>query len=75
MSISKNGQKYYRAHEEGRPEDEILEIKIYTTVGGKRFDMIESLDEENGKREKYWYMHLFGPQLVKDGEVKSFVNS
>ena len=72
MSISKNGQKYYRAHIEGKPEGEMVEIKMYTTVGGTRFDIIEKMDDEFGKKEKYWYMHLFGPQLVKDGKVQDF---
>ena len=64
--------KYYRAHEVGYPESEILTIKTFTSLGGKQFDMIEALDPEHTKKERYWYMHIFAPQLVKDGEVKTF---
>ena len=64
--------KYYKAHEVGYPEDEILSIKTFTSLGGKQFDMIEALDSEHTKKERYWYMHVFAPQLVKDGEVTTF---
>ena len=66
MSIMKNGQKYYRAHEVGYPESEILEVKMFTSVGGKHFDKVEFMDEDATKKERLWYMRVFGEGITVD---------
>ena len=68
MPKVKEGKRYYRAHEVGYPEDEILNIKIFTSVGGKKFDKIERMLLDVDKREKVWYLNVFGSQLTDDGK-------
>ena len=62
---------YYKAHELGSPEGEVVSIKIFTTVGGKRFDRVEPLKDDASKKEQYWYMHVLSDALTKDVVVES----
>ncbi len=67
MSVIKDGHKYYRAHEVGYPDDEVLNIKVGTSVGGKEFDKIERMDTDSSKKESTWYYRVFGYSLVPGG--------